>query len=121
LGKSPLFVKTKHYPKSTNIFDLDNDNYEYVIVDPSSKKDDSFSYPKKILSSENSILNILFEDGEIRKYDVSLKIKSKNYKRLSDPSFFKKASIDGGFIVWDDLIDISPEDSYYNSVPIAKV
>ena len=72
---------------------------------------------KSIKPLENLILEVVFSDGEIKKYDIKKIIKKyENFKDLENKDLFNKAKIDiGGYgIVWNEDIDLSSEEIWAN-------
>ena len=68
----------------------------------------------------NYVLRVKFETGETRDFDVREQLlPHKGYKRLENPTYFHKAHIDYGTVVWDEQIDIAPEWLYEKSRPVA--
>ncbi len=64
-------------------------------------------------------LDIVFENGEQRRFDMTRLMDRKPFNHLKDNSFFG-AYIDYGTVVWPGDIDIAPETLYADSVPIAR-
>lgn len=65
---------------------------------------------------DNLCLLLTFSNGEMRIYDATELLKYPVYDRLKNFSFFKKAYIENGIVMWENgEIDISPEEMYENS------
>ncbi|MFY8105701.1 MAG: DUF2442 domain-containing protein [Elstera sp.] len=62
-------------------------------------------------------LDLTFENGECRRFDMKPLMEKKPFNRLQNNSFFG-AHIDYGTVVWPGNIDIAPETLYDLSVPI---
>ena len=80
-----------------------------------------FHRAKSIKYKRGTIIEVLFMDGEKRRYDMALLFEKYPYmKALQDRRFFKTGKPDaGGYgIVWNDDVDISCEEIYYNGTPI---
>ena len=58
------------------------------------------------------VLNVMFEDGETRKFDFTPLLQWNCYSRLKDKGFFNCAKLEYGTIVWPGNIDIDPEIVY---------
>ena len=69
---------------------------------------------------ENYELLITFENGEVRKFDMTRFMDLKPYNRLKGLACFKCARIEYGTIVWPGEIDISPEVLYDESVYVRQ-
>lgn len=66
---------------------------------------------------ENMIIKVIFENGEIKKYDMKPLIeKYEVFKKLNNKELFNKAKVDiGGYgIIWNDDIDLSSEEIWNN-------
>lgn len=65
------------------------------------------------------VLRVKFETGETRDFDVREQLLPyKRYKRLENPTYFKKARVDYGTVVWDEQTDVAPEWLYEKSKPL---
>lgn len=72
---------------------------------------------KEIKPLENMILEAVFSNGEIKKYDVKILIKKYEvFKKLENEELFNKVKTDiGGYgIVWDETLDLSSEEIWAN-------
>ncbi len=65
----------------------------------------------------NYQLDLTFENGEQRRFDMRRLMDRKPFNRLNNNSFFG-AHVDYGTVVWPGNIDIAPETLYDLSVPI---
>lgn len=65
-------------------------------------------------------LELEFENGEHRLFDMSPYMDKKPFVRLKSPALFNCASIDYGTVVWPGNIDISSETLYDRSVPCSR-
>ena len=71
---------------------------------------------KNVKALDNLILKIIFENEEVRYYDVKKLISEhKEFEILNDISLFKLVKVDtGGYgISWNDELDISCNTLYY--------
>ena len=66
------------------------------------------------------LLELEFENGEHRLFDMSSIMDKKPFIRLKESNAFLAAHIDYGTVVWPGNIDIDPETLYDRSVPIAS-
>jgi len=64
-------------------------------------------------------LELEFENGEHRIFDMAPYMDKKPFVRLKDSPLFNCAHIDYGTVVWPGNIDIAPETLYDRSVPLA--
>lgn len=63
-------------------------------------------------------LDITFDNGEKRRFDVKPYIKGSWFGELENNEFFKKVSVNGYSIEWESGQDICPDELYYNSEQI---
>ena len=63
-------------------------------------------------------LELEFENGERRVFDMSRYMDKKPFNRLKDSPVFNCAGVDYGTVVWPGNIDIAPETLYDNSTPL---
>lgn len=61
------------------------------------------------------ILEIIFDNGEKRQFDVKPYLKFKQFKELENETEFRKVKIAGLSIEWENGADICPDELYYNS------
>lgn len=64
---------------------------------------------------EDYILEITFDNGEKKQFDVKPYMKFKIFKELKDKNKFKKVKISGLSIEWENGADICPDELYNNS------
>lgn len=70
----------------------------------------------KIKIHQNFILELTFENNEIRFFDFKPFLKEKPFNSLNNEFIFKLARIENGTLVWPGEIDIAPETLYDLSV-----
>lgn len=73
----------------------------------------------KVIPKDNYLLDIEFDNGECREFDVKPYIKGSWYGQLQDINYFKSASVDGFTVTWPDGQDICPDELYELSVAYA--
>ena len=69
---------------------------------------------------DNYRLFIHFSNDERKIYDVKPLLNKRIFAPLTNKSFFKTARIEGGTVVWNDEIDLCPEDLYTKSVCVSE-
>jgi len=68
----------------------------------------------KVVPLENYMLRIVFDNGEIKKFDVKPYIKGKWYSELMDVQYFATVSVNGYSVEWANGQDLCPDELYYN-------
>ena len=68
----------------------------------------------------NFQLELEFENGECRRFDMKPLLSLKPWNRIANPMEFSRARVDYGTVVWQGEIDIAPETLYEDSVPILQ-
>ncbi|MDH2918033.1 MAG: DUF2442 domain-containing protein [Sideroxydans sp.] len=68
----------------------------------------------------NYHLQLEFENGERRMFDMSPYMDKKPFNRLKNSPIFNCAHVDYGTVVWPGEIDIAPETLYDRSIPIVS-
>ncbi|MGI9212058.1 MAG: DUF2442 domain-containing protein [Methylococcaceae bacterium] len=72
----------------------------------------------KVVVLPNHRLQLEFENGEHRLFDMSPYMNKKPFNKLKGSPLFYCASLDYGTVVWPGNIDIAPETLYDHSIPI---
>lgn len=73
---------------------------------------------KSVKPRENYTLLLTFEDGKKGIYDVKPLLKDKIFEPLKDMRLFMLAHMECSTVVWNDELDIAPEELYDNSTEI---
>jgi len=66
----------------------------------------------KVIPKDNYILEITFDNGEVKLFDVKPYIQGEWYSQLADYSYFKSVSVDGFTVAWANGQDICPDELY---------
>ena len=66
------------------------------------------------------ILNLTFNTGERRQFDMRPFLHYPVFRRLENPGFFALARVDYGTVTWPGDIDIAPETLYAGSKAKSK-
>lgn len=74
----------------------------------------------KVKAGDGYTLELEFENGERRLFDMTPLLDKKPFSRLRETGAFFGARIDYGTVVWPGNIDIAPETLYDRSVPLDK-
>ena len=74
----------------------------------------------KVKAYPDYTLELEFENGERRRFDMAPLLDKKPFSRLKESGAFFGARIDYGTVVWPGNIDIAPETLYDRSVPIVE-
>lgn len=65
-------------------------------------------------------LDLLFKNGEQRRFDMRPLLLMKPWNRIAAPTLFERVRVDYGTVVWPGEIDIAPETLYDDSAPIIQ-
>lgn len=69
-----------------------------------------------VRAKENYMLEVTFDNGETKVFDVKLYIKGSWYGQLEDEAYFCVVTTDGYTVVWPDGQDLCPDELYALSV-----
>jgi len=70
---------------------------------------------KKVKPLEDYILEIEFDNGEIKRFDVKPYLNHKIFEELKNIKIFNTVKIAGLSIEWENGVDICPDELYNNS------
>lgn len=78
-------------------------------------------YPKvlQVEPTENYTVLITFENGELRRFDVTPYIVGEWFGKLKDKAVFSTVRPCGNTIEWSEGQDIAPHELYELSIPVA--
>jgi hypothetical protein len=74
--------------------------------------------PVSVSATENYSLNVTFNNGEIRRFDVSPYLAYPAFEALKSRSLFAQARVAHNTVVWNEDVDIAPESLYLESTEI---
>jgi len=74
--------------------------------------------PMEVEAVDDKTLLVKFNNGEMKKVDISVFLKYPMYKKLNDYAFFKQVKADGMTVYWNNDIDIDPDYLYENGVKV---
>ncbi|KXB09057.1 hypothetical protein AKJ60_01080 [candidate division MSBL1 archaeon SCGC-AAA385M11] len=72
----------------------------------------------KVKVNPDFTLNLEFENGELRQFDMKSYLNKKPFHRLKELGLFICAEVAYGTVVWPGNLDIAPETLYDKSVPL---
>ncbi len=75
---------------------------------------------KEVYPQSGHRLRIVFDNGEVRVFDVTPYIRGEWYGHLSDESYFRAVKPDGFTVVWPEGQDICPDELYTCSVAASQ-
>lgn len=73
---------------------------------------------KNVVAKDDYMLDIEFDNGEKKEFDVKPYIKGDWYGKLQDVSYFKAVEADGFTVAWPDGQDICPDELYQMSIAL---
>ena len=65
---------------------------------------------------KNYCLKIIFDNGEIKQFDVKPYIRGEWYGELNDLDYFNSVNVDGFTVMWPHGQDICPDELYNSSI-----
>jgi hypothetical protein len=71
-----------------------------------------------VRANDDYSLDLEFNDGSVRRFDVKPYLEYGVFKELKDRSYFKKVKVAFGAVQWPNEQDISPETMYIESVVV---
>jgi hypothetical protein len=71
-----------------------------------------------VRANEDFTLDLKFDDGSVRKFDVKPYLEYGIFRELKDRAYFKKVKVAFGTAQWPNEQDISPETLYLESTVI---
>lgn len=71
----------------------------------------------KVNPQSDFSLDLVFENGEQRRFDMKPLLNIKPWNRIAQPDLFMCARAEYGTVVWPGDIDVAPETLYDDSVP----
>lgn len=74
--------------------------------------------PKLVHVREPYYLDVLFDNGEYRSYDMSRLLQMPFYARLQNHAIFRTVKVRDITLEWATGEDICPDELYHNSVPL---
>ena len=66
----------------------------------------------------NYLLDLTFDNGEVKRFDVKPYIHGNWYSELADTAYFRNVKPDGYSVIWANGQDLCPDELYYNSRPL---
>lgn len=69
-----------------------------------------------VKAKENYLLEITFDNGEIKIFDVKPYIQGSWYGQLKDVNYFGVVTTDGYTVVWPERQDLCPDELYELSI-----
>jgi len=74
----------------------------------------------RVLPRENYQLEIEFNNGEVRLFDVRPYLDKGIFTQLRDPQLFARAYVAFDTVCWPNDLDIAPETLYVQSMPVSR-
>ena len=74
---------------------------------------------KEVYPQQDYTLRIVFDNDEVRVFNVKPYIRGEWYGRLEDEAYFRAAKTDGFTVVWPDGQDLCPDELYEMSEKVS--
>jgi len=74
-----------------------------------------------VFPEEDYVLKIIFDNGDIRLFDVKPYIRGEWYGKLADRQYFRAVKTDGFTVVWPDGQDLCPDEIYDLGITVDPV
>lgn len=74
--------------------------------------------PTAVMASDDYTLKITFNNGEIRMFNASPYLAYPAFEELRVISLFKQARVAHNTVVWNEEVDMAPENLYLESTPL---
>lgn len=71
---------------------------------------------KEVFPLDDFMLRILFDNGEVKIFDVKPYIRGNWYSELFDPAYFHSVFANGYTVEWANGQDLCPDELYHNSI-----
>ena len=75
-------------------------------------------YVKTVKAIDDYHLELVFENGETRIFDIKPFLQRGVFARLANPALFRTASVVAGSVEWQGELDLSYDTLYLESQPI---
>jgi hypothetical protein len=72
-------------------------------------------------ANDDFSLDLTFDDGSVRRFDVSPYLEFGVFKELKDKNYFKRVRVAFGTVQWPNEQDIGPDTLYLESTVIESV
>jgi len=76
--------------------------------------------PKHVIAGDSYYLDVLFDNGEYRRYDMTGLIQLPFYERLKNRSIFKTVRVRDITLEWATGEDICPDELYNHSILLKR-
>jgi hypothetical protein len=77
-------------------------------------------YVKEVRALADHRLELLFENGEVRVFDVAAYLGRGVFAHLRDPGVFRAARVIAGSVEWPGQVDLSYDTLYVESRPVER-
>jgi hypothetical protein len=74
--------------------------------------------PMRVIAKDNFLIQITFENGEVRLFDMKPFLNFGVFKELNEIPYFKKVMIQNKSVCWPNEQDVCPDTLYLDSVPL---
>lgn len=71
----------------------------------------------QVQALDDFLLRIEFKNGAVKHFDVKPFLNYPAFQRLKTNNLFFNAHVEHGTVVWDDMLDLSPDTLYLQGIP----
>jgi len=75
----------------------------------------------EVKTNDDYSLDLLFDNGEWRRFDMKPLLAVKPWNRIRIPQDFHRVRAENGTVLWPGEIDVAPETLYDESVSLADI
>lgn len=73
---------------------------------------------KSVETRDDFVLRLLFDNNEVKDFDVKPYIQGDFFSHLGNPDYFKLVKPNGYNVEWPEGQDLCPDELYFNSVSV---
>lgn len=75
----------------------------------------------EVKANDDYSLDLLFDNGEWRRFDMKPLLAVKPWNRIRVPQDFRRVRVENGSVLWPGEIDVAPETLYDESISLTCI